>query len=151
MGLIVNQQKLAEYLDKSIAIIRKWQENGMPVLEVSQGKGQHKKFDLAQVFDWYEKYLHGKNYDYKKERVRLTGLQADEQEIKLRLLKKEIIKVDEVQKEISKLLTSLRSKLLSVAPKVSGDIIGESEQKKIKAIIENGIREAIDEFINAYK
>ncbi len=83
--------------------------------------------------------------DYNAERTRLTKAQADEKELQVKQLQGDLIPAEDVLEEWQKMLTSMRSKLLSIPSKTAHLVIAAEKYQEAERIIRERIYEALQE------
>ncbi|MBK2259007.1 hypothetical protein [Francisella philomiragia] len=85
------------------------------------------------------------NVIYKKEKIRLTKYQADEQEVKAQLAQKRVVVVDDVISALADLFSLMRTKLFNIPERAEMEILGETDadifNKKLTAEIKDALYE----------
>ncbi|AEE26319.1 hypothetical protein [Francisella hispaniensis] len=88
------------------------------------------------------------NVKYKKEKIRLTKYQADEQQIKAQLAQKRVVPVDDVISALADLFSLMRTKLFNIPERAEMEILGETDadvlNKKLTAEIRDALYEICD-------
>ena len=86
--------------------------------------------------------------DYDTERTRKMKADADIAEITLAKVQGELCKTEDVVKAWESVLHACKAKLLSMPTKVSPVVANETDTATIKQLLEDQIREALDELAN---
>lgn len=150
MGKKVQKKELAEILGVSEKTLTTWQKNGMPI-EVQGGRGQSNTYDTEEVINWVvtqrvAKMGGGQSgevsavFDEKIENGRLKHWQANEKEISVREEAKQLLRRDEVEFKLGQLITSAKSGLMNLAPRLAQRLALSKEQKKI---VDDEVRSAL--------
>lgn len=88
------------------------------------------------------------NVQYKKEKVRLTKYQANEQKVKSELAEKKVVLVEDVKHSLGNLFSLMRTKLLNVPERAEVQLLGETDSdafcKKLTAEIKDAMYEVCD-------
>ena len=152
MGKIVNKTELAEIVGKTQKTLTTWQQNGMPV-KLAGKKGTGNQYDTANVIDWIVNREiskltideDGQFYDVDVERGRLTHHQANKTALEEEILKRKLIPADEVEAEWSKMVSSLRAKMLAIPTKTAHKLINVSDFEEVESVLKSYIYEALKE------
>jgi hypothetical protein len=83
--------------------------------------------------------------DLKKEKTRLTNLQANKIELELATLKGSLLLYEDVEKELSDIVLSFRAKMLNIPTKIAPTLALETQPQAIEEILRQAIKEALDE------
>lgn len=83
--------------------------------------------------------------DKNEAETRLKTLQADKVEIELKQISKELIPVDIVSDALIKMVLRVKSRLLQIPSTVAPLAVGNSDVYAIQKLIEDGVREALEE------
>ena len=133
-------------------------------------EGHGGKFPLIENVNRYITHLSDRNftssddYDldlneiYKKEKVRLTKAQADNEEIKAQLASERVIEVERMRSVLGQVFTLMRERMLNVPDRSEGTLVGEldkdifrrtllAEIKDSMHSIDGGIDELFDAII----
>ena len=151
MGKLVNKTELSEIIGKTQKTLTTWQSQGMP-FKLAGKRGTSNEYDTADVIDWIvkrelDKYLgsDGESYDLEKERSRLTHHQANKTALEEDVLKGELIPSDVVKNEWSKMVSSMRAKMLSLPTKAAHKLLNIGDFEEIESIMKSHIYEALQE------
>lgn len=86
--------------------------------------------------------------DYADARAEHENYKARIAELEYKRIASELILKDEVIAMISKVITTSKTKLMSIPGKIAPQIVGEDNIKKIKTVIEREINEVLNELAN---
>ena len=150
MGKKVQKKELANILGVSEKTLTTWQKNGMPI-EVEGGRGQSNTYDTKDVINWMvtqrvSKMGGGSSgeassvYDEKIENGRLKHWQANEKEISVREEAKQLLRREDVEFKLGQLITSAKSGLMNLAPRLTQRLALTKDQKKI---VDDEVRSAL--------
>jgi len=122
---------------------------------VSEGafeKEARGKYDLAKCSKGYFKYLKDKrdgkdtqSLDGKKEKARLTKLQADKVGIEVEILLEKFVELELVEQHLSKVFASIRQKCLSLPSKLAPTIVTKKTVPSARKHLETEINEILNE------
>jgi phage terminase Nu1 subunit (DNA packaging protein) len=109
-------------------------------------------YDLLHSIKGYIGYLQvrsggtkGVSADYHEERSRLTKAQADKAEFEAALMAGRLVDVEQLTQAWEGMLSSMRAKLLAIPSKVAPIIADEDEPGMVQNIIDDYMREALEE------
>ena len=109
-------------------------------------------YDLLHSIKGYIGYLQvrsggtkGVSADYHEERSRLTKFQADKAEFEAALMAGRLVDVEQLTQAWEGMLSSMRAKLLAIPSKVAPIIADEDEPGMVQNIIDDYMREALEE------
>lgn len=152
MGYLCNKAELAQILGKSERTLTTWQKQGMPI-HMDGTRGQENLYDTGDVIDWLvmreiEKLVvtgeDGTSINYEAERARLTKAQANHEELKVEVLKGELIKSDVVERVQGGMVSAFRARALSIPTKAAPQLVGMGEQE-IESALTDFVHEALEE------
>ncbi|MBY7733474.1 hypothetical protein [Francisella philomiragia] len=157
MAEYVSSKELSEYLEVSQRRVQQLANEKILV------KDSRNSFALKENVKRYIRYISPtfKNDDeeqedineelnvkYKKEKIRLTKYQADEQQVKAQLAQKRVVPVDDVITALADLFSLMRTKLFNIPERAEVEILGETDadvlNKKLTAEIRDAIYEICD-------
>ncbi len=151
-------EELTEELDISKATLNNYIKEGLP--HDNFGRGRPSQFSIEEVRAWQAE--NGKtgqagrppknperSGDREEEELRKTAAMADNWEIRNAVALGELLPANEVEKSWSKLLSTLRSKLMNI-PASCAPRCAEQDAATIAAEIERSIREALTDVERAY-
>jgi phage terminase Nu1 subunit (DNA packaging protein) len=144
----LTQAQAAEIVGLTARRLRQLQDEGTGPAHTAGGQ-----YDPKEVGRWYRQRLlsemgvanDGQAYDYEAERARLTKAQADKTELEAAELAGSLVRVDEVEAEWSRMLGSMRSRLLSLPSKAGPRVRVALNDEEAAALIEAEILEALQE------
>jgi phage terminase Nu1 subunit (DNA packaging protein) len=115
------------------------------------------KFPLIENVNRYINYVSDKTYIetdennvdlnilYKREKVRLTKAQADNEEIKARLASNQAIDAEELEFALADVLGLIRNKLLNLPERLETTLVGETDKDQFKKILTTELKDAMFE------
>lgn len=114
------------------------------------------KYDQDKCAGWYIRYLKaliekqaivdegGKVFASERgERLRLLRADADLREIELARERSQLVAIDEVEREMTELIFTTKSRLMAVAPRLAPELLGETSRIMVHAKIENALKGAL--------
>jgi terminase small subunit / prophage DNA-packing protein len=151
MGKLVNKSELAEIIGKSEQTLTTYQKNGMPIKH-SGGRGSENIYDTSEVIAWLvrrelEKVVVGDDGEaivYEVEKARLTKAQANHEELKVEVLKGELIRAEVVERVQGGMVSAFRARCLSLPVKASPQLVGLDESA-IESALADYVYEALEE------
>lgn len=114
-------------------------------------KAQKGSYDLVQSVNGYIKYLqnqlnnNSEFKDLKFEKTRLIKFQADKSQIELKLIQGNAILITDIETEISNMILTVRTKLLTIPNKLAPLLINETDLAIVENIIKTNIYEILEE------
>ncbi|MER2121847.1 MAG: hypothetical protein ABS935_16380 [Solibacillus sp.] len=145
---IVNTKALAKMFNMTERNVRYLVEEGI-IARVNHGR-----YDLIDTVSRYITFLKMSNDGLDESKVQESleyekwlheKAKREKAEIELSHLKKEMHKADEVEKVLNHMLTSFRSKMLSLPSKTALLLASKDDPKEIEALLERDIYEALAE------
>ena len=115
------------------------------------------KYDLVESTRNYVNRLRNKTekidsdgnvIDYHTEKARLTKMQADKAEMEVKELSGELVNVTSVVLEWQNILSDVKGKMLSIPSKLATIIVDIDNPAKAQELIEDYVREALQELAN---
>jgi phage terminase Nu1 subunit (DNA packaging protein) len=151
MPHLVNKAELADIVGKSQQTLTTWQKQGMPI-HVAGTRGQENLYDTVEVIDWLvrrtlEKVVIGDDGEtivYEVEKARLTKAQANHEELKVEVLKGDLIRSEVVERVQGGMVSSFRARCLSLPTKAAPQLLGLDETA-IETALTDYIYEALEE------
>ena len=138
-----NGEKVAKLLNISVPQVYNLANSGVIP------KAENGVWDLAACAHGYIKYLQGRAGEEKRdlamERTRLTRLQADRVELETAILRAELIPADVVKNVWTGILGAVRSRLLSLPPRLAGVGFGASTHEELEHTATDLVHEALNE------
>lgn len=104
------------------------------------------QFDLEQTLTAYIAHLRDSSSgdpDYTAEKTRLTKAQADKAEIEAAKAAREVCSMDMVERNLANLFAEIRANLRNIPDRVVTGIVGQTDERKIKAILLREIDETL--------
>ncbi len=138
----VSARVLGEFLGLTVARISQMVKDGVLVRD---GRGRYPFLKSVKSYIDMLKGGGAKAADYNVERTRLTKAQADEKELQVKQLQGDLIPAEDVLEEWQKMLSSMRSKLLSIPSKTAHLVIAAEKYQEAERIIRERIYEALQE------
>ncbi|WP_339198472.1 hypothetical protein MKY27_05790 [Solibacillus sp. FSL R5-0449] len=145
---IVNTKALAKMFNMTERNVRYLVEEGI-IARVNHGR-----YDLIDTVSRYITFLKMSNDGLDESKVQESleyekwlheKAKREKAEIELSHLKKEMHKADEIEKVLNHMLTSFRSKMLSLPSKTALLLASKDDPKEIEALLERDIYEALAE------
>ncbi|QTI81480.1 terminase small subunit (plasmid) [Roseomonas marmotae] len=104
------------------------------------------RYELAPAVQGYIRYLRDRSIrnlenadegatDYRSEKARLTKAQADLAEIQLAKARGDVAPVDQVERAVSKAFAEVRAGMRNVPSRVVSQLIGETDERRFKAVL----------------
>jgi len=143
---IVSKVELAEHFDISLAQIGQYQQLGMPIHKVGQGKGSLSEYILEDCIAWHATQFETEEKEsYNAAKLRQAVANASLAELALQRERGEVIEITEVTHLVSSEYSKIRNLLLSLPSKLSGLIHSLESQKEIKDVLEKEFRNILIE------
>ncbi len=146
--LIVTTSDLAKILGLTDRRIRQLVQEGI-LTQVTRGN-----FRLPEVVQAYTKYIqsggpaNNTGLNFKDEKTLLTKAQREKTEIELNLIKQIVHRGEDIKAALLPVLSSLKSRLLSVPMKASVQLLNKTDVTEIQIVIRREIFEALREIAN---
>ncbi len=151
----ITRKQVAEMLEVDVRSITNFQNQDIDPLPVAvpAKRGGTNIYDAIAIHKWgIRKRLaeldigdDGNVYDYNVERARLAHHQANNEALKEKELRRELMNVDEVERLVSQTVLAARSKLLSLPTKMAGKVQFISELPIIEGLLRDSVDEALHE------
>ncbi len=145
MANIVNSSFLAKFFKRDIRTIQLWAKEGMP-------KEGRDKYDFVKVVSWRINYLENKLKEaegsggvLKSAKERKEAALAEKAEFELALLKKELIKVDDVIYLFDRIFNLIKTKLPLNRKKIIPNLLIVNTDKEAEKILETRDNELLFE------
>lgn len=154
MGKIVNLKDLSAIFGRTERTINKWVQEG---LRIETKEGRNVYFDTEKAIAWYVAREVGEGYDSesgdqvkhnaKTEEARLKFFQASLKELEFKKKDGELIDVNTVIIVISGVISSAKTKLLSLSSRAIQNIprLEKSDQPLIDKFVRESLEELADE------
>lgn len=144
----MNAEKLAVFLNLTKQRVHQLVAEGLP-------RELRGKYDLDKCAQWYIRYLQaviekkaipleeGEYASEQKERVRKMRADADLKEIELGRQRGQLVAIEDVEKEMTDLVLTTKARILSVAPRLAPELLGETSRVMAQAKIEKALKESL--------
>ncbi len=115
MGKQVTKAELGEIVGRDERTLSRWQNAGMPVVEVGLGRGNENVYDTAAVIEWLVQAaaLNGKR---ETARERLDRIKGDREELALARELEEVVLAEELVERFEAMITAAKIELLNTLP-----------------------------------
>ncbi|RRV18116.1 terminase small subunit [Pseudomonas saudiphocaensis] len=115
MGRQVSKAELAEIVGRDERTLSRWQNEGMPVLEIGLGRGNENQYDTEEVIAWLMQLatLNGKKESV---RDRLDRIKGDREELALAKDLEEVVVAAELIERFETMVTAAKVELLNTYP-----------------------------------
>jgi hypothetical protein len=143
------------------ASIRRRRRSPSPASSASCGSRPHRKsgrhvlFPMPEARVWYHKHLEAKGAksaaptDRSNSVDRRLAVEAEMAEIDLAKKRNELMKVDDFDRILSDAFGRVRARLINLAPRIAGIVLGATSIQDAQARIEPLVREAMEELRRA--
>lgn len=148
----VNQTTLCDILGISAPTIGKYRKEGLPILREPGLKGQSAAYDTVSVIDWLANRriarlqlagMDTEELDSERELAMLRKSQRELNELKAAEVRGDVIPQDEAVRAWSSVLTSFRSRILAVPPRMRSRLPDMPDEAYDE--LSHLLREALDE------
>lgn len=149
----LTKKQVMELFNVEARTLQRWQtDKDDPLPYEAGGKGKPNSYPLKAIFEWgirrrlrnLNNAADGNVYDYQAERARLTKLQADHENLKVKEKAQDLIPADMVSEALTEVCTNIKTKMLSLPTKMAPKVAG-SNQREVQALLEEQVREALTE------
>lgn len=115
MGRQVSKAELAEIVGRDERTLSRWQNEGMPVLEIGLGRGNENQYDTEEVIAWLMQLaaLNGKKESV---RDRLDRIKGDREELALAKDLEEVVVAAELIERFETMVSAAKVELLNTYP-----------------------------------
>jgi len=147
---IVNQADLAELRNISLPTVRAWVRRGCPYKQKG-ARGKEWLFNTADVFEWREEQAalnaigDTSSLDIDEAKRRKMAAEAALCELELSKARGDVVSLAEVGAVWLDIVSSARSRMLSIPAKMAAIIAPESDPMAIRALLEAELEESLDE------
>lgn len=142
---LVTKIELAKHFDLSPDRIQNYIALGLPVA-VKGKQGKAALYDLESCEKWVqENFRQEETGTLAEAKLRKLTAEAALAEIELERERGRLVEIDEVTRQVTAMLTNVRAKLLALPTKTSGLVLGLTSQVQIKEVLDDAVREALDE------
>lgn len=136
---------VARRLDMTERNVRMLRDKGV-LSEYKQGM-----YDMQTVTHQYINFLRQKNpeaedkVDYNTERAKLVRAKRENEELELKLRKKELHATEDIEKVMTDTLVNFKTKLMAIPAKLSPILAKKKDQTEIFTIMKTAIDETLEE------
>lgn len=116
-------------------------------------KAEHGKYDLVQAVQGYIKFLQERqagnasqveSLDYHKEKARKIAAEANIAEMTADKMRGNLVELAAVERHAQTVMLEIRERMLTVPERVVSSLVGETNERTIKSILEDEISEALN-------
>jgi phage terminase Nu1 subunit (DNA packaging protein) len=144
----VDVTKVASALNLDERRVQQLVQEGMP----RAARGQ---YDPVKCLLWYVRYLQnalekksvptfdGGYVGEREERVRLLRADADLREIELAKERRQLVAIQDVEKEMTDLVLTTKARILAIPPRLAPELVGETSHIMIQAKLEQACKESL--------
>lgn len=111
----VTKAQLSDIVGRDERTISRWQNSGMPVLEVGLGRGNENEYDTVAVIEWLVQVAQQRG-EKESARDRLDRIKADREELALAKDLEELVVADDLINGFEAMLTAAKVELLHTLP-----------------------------------
>lgn len=111
----VTKAQLCEIVCRDERTISRWQNNGMPVLEVGLGRGNENEYDTGAVIEWLVQVAQQRG-EKETARDRLDRIKADREELALARELGELVVAEELIQGFEAMITAAKVEFLNTLP-----------------------------------
>jgi phage terminase Nu1 subunit (DNA packaging protein) len=144
----VNAEKIAQALNLTESRVHQLVREGLP----KEGRGQ---YEPVKCMLWYIRYLQraiekkavptldGRYLGEREERMRLLRADADLREMELASQRGRLIAIQDVEKELTDLLLTTKSRIMAIPSRLAPELVGETSRVMIQARLEKACKESL--------
>jgi len=144
----MTKSEIAGAFKVSLPTVDAWVRSGCPF--VRQGSRGHAwTFNLADVIAW--RFSHVSNSEagsLVQAQTRRTLIDCEHRELRLKRDRAELVSIDTVILEWSRLFQVFKSKIRNIPRKISPFLVTETDQIRVQAMLEKEIDETLEELGN---
>lgn len=115
MGLRVSKTQLSEIVGRDERTLSRWQNTGMPVIEVGVGRGNENEYDTQAVIEWLVQ-LAAQRGEKESVRDRLDRIKGDREELALAKDLEEVVFAADLLERFEAAITAAKVELLNTFP-----------------------------------
>lgn len=144
----MNAERLAVFLNLTKQRVHQLVAEGLP-------RKLRGKYDLDASAQWYIRYLQaaiekkalplepGVMATEQQEKIRNMRAAADLKELELARQRGQLISIDDVEKEMADLVLTTKARIMSVAPRLAPELLGETSRVMAQAKIEKALKDSL--------
>lgn len=136
----VTKAQLCEIVCRDERTISRWQNSGMPVLELGLGRGNENEYDTGAVIEWLVQVAQQRG-EKETARERLDRIKADREELAFAKELGEVVVVEEFIQGFEAMITAAKTEFLNTLP---DNLASELSARYGVEIDEQLIREPIE-------
>jgi phage terminase Nu1 subunit (DNA packaging protein) len=145
---LVNVERVAHALNLQRRRVQQLVKEGMP----REARGE---YDAVKCMLWYIRYLQaaierrsvrtpeGSFAGEREERVRLLRAHADLREIQLAKERGSLVSIADVEQSLTDLVLTTKATIMSIAPRIAPELVGETSRIMIQTKLERACKEAL--------
>ena len=149
--MILYKKDIAAALGVGMTTLENMEKTYGPIQSTMDGK--KRVFTVKNLIDWYHQKVatdmsdgaDGEQFNYEKEKARLTHYQADRADIENQKIRGELVDAQEVQDHIVNVIIVFRKSMLNVPNRVSHPVSISTDEIEIKEIIKKEIHDSLNE------
>ncbi|WP_242672947.1 terminase small subunit [Azotobacter chroococcum] len=111
----VTKAQLCEIVGRDERTISRWQNSGMPVLEVGLGRGNENEYDTQAVIEWLVQVAQQRG-EKESVRDRLDRIKGDREELALAKDLEQVVIAADLIKRFEAMITAAKVELLNTLP-----------------------------------
>jgi hypothetical protein len=117
-------------------------------------------YDIVECFRWYVRYLQGKLIERalpedgdgdaggpatsaSATRHKLLSIESELKQIELAEKREQLISIDRVEKDLAKIVTEVRTRILALPPRLAAEVLGETDLAVSQVKIERSLKNAL--------
>lgn len=149
MTKIVDSHELTLIFGIHKNTIANWIKEGCPVYQKSRGRGGRHQFNIQEVVAWREQRAviaatgNTTQIDMEEAKRRKVAAEAGIVELELARKKGQVADLEEVERKLSNKFAQLSSRLRKVPERVVMQVLGETDEVKVKKMILREIDECL--------
>jgi phage terminase Nu1 subunit (DNA packaging protein) len=144
----VDVNKVASALNLSPQRVQQLVKMGMP----REARGE---YDPIKCMAWYVRFLQRAierktmptleegDEGERAARVRILRAQADEKEMALAKLRSQLLAIQDVEKEINRLVLTTTAHIMAIPQRLAPELVGETSRVMVQAKIEKALKQAL--------
>jgi len=128
------------------------QKRGLPRVEAG-------RYNIPKCFRWYVRYLQRKLVERAhpdddkgngsiatsagETRHKLLSIESELKQIELAEKREQLISIDRVEKDLAKIVTEVRTRILALPPRLAAEVLGETDLAVSQVKIERSLKNAL--------
>ena len=132
----------------SLPTVDAWVRSGCPFSRKGS-RGHAWEFDLAEVVSWrFSRVSNSEAGSLTQAQTKRTIIDCEHRELRLKRDRAELVSIDTVILEWSRLFQVFKSKIRNIPRKISPILVTETDQIQVQAMLEKEIDETLEELGN---